>query len=90
MKEKYYLYADPAGMSDEPVFHIAGTKAILALYWESWKKKMENNGLFRPSDVGLMETMCVEDFVVIHFAQEVDESNIVECVFHDTQDEDKT
>ena len=69
---RYWLFAEPAGKSSEPVWMIYSDEAIIAEYWEYWEGRMSayNNahGLSKYENVSVSN--CIRDWVSTHWAVE--------------------
>lgn len=70
---KYYIIVEPAGRnSSAPVWLVYSEQAIIAEYWDSWKKRgMQYNRAHNlPELEGIDPNRCIEDWVVVHWAIE--------------------
>lgn len=64
---RYWIYAEPAGHSNEPIWTILSDKAVLAYYWDYWCERMTKAG---KADL-INETDCLMDWVTTNWATEV-------------------
>ena len=81
---KYWLYAEPAGKSNEPVWTIMSEDAIIACYWDYWESRMvaynKSQGL--PVLENVTRNNCIYDWVVVNWAQEATEEVLLR-ILHD-------
>lgn len=66
----YWLFAEPVGNTSEPVWMIYSDDAIIAEYWETWKRQGEAYNLdkFLDPSTGITKARCIEDWTTTHWA----------------------
>ena len=78
----YWLFAEPAGESSEPVWMIYSDDAILATYWETWKTQgiayNKRHGLEEHN--GISPPRCIDDWVTIHWAVPATPENLLNII----------
>lgn len=63
---RYWLYAEPAGHSSEPIWTILSDEAVLAYYWNYWCERMTKAGKAE----AINTEDCLLDWASIHWAVE--------------------
>lgn len=70
----YWMYNTPAGNSSIPIWTIYSEEAIIASYYDSWRKHMIEHNV--DNDLDLYQDIsvenCIEDWVSVHWAVPVD------------------
>lgn len=77
---RYWLFAEPAGVSSEPVWMIYSDAAILAEYWEEWSEKVEAYNIKHDFDLELDPESCICDWVAIHWAVPATPENLLHTI----------
>lgn len=79
---RYWLYAEPAGKSGEPIWMIYSDDAILAQYWEYWSRKMTDHNAFNniPEGTGVNPRNCLDDWVTTHWAVPATPENLLNII----------
>jgi len=71
---RYFAYND-LGENGEPIVTIVTDQQILKEYWEYWCRSMEEKkGLTVEEFRALNQDDCIEDWINIHWAWQVDEN----------------
>ena len=79
---KYWLYAEPAGKTNEPVWTIMSDDAIIACYWDYWEARMiaHNKSQGLPEQQDVSRNNCIYDWVVVHWAQEATPEDLLRII----------
>lgn len=70
---RYWIYAEPAGSSSEPIYTLMSDAAVLADYWDYWSNKMMASGMAQD----LSHENCILDWATIHWAWEATPENLL-------------
>lgn len=75
---RFWLIAEPAGNSEEPVWKIYSDDAILAEYWEYWLSKMTDYNTINniAEGTGVTPINCIEDWTVVNWAVLATDENL--------------
>lgn len=67
---RYWMFAEPAGRSSEPIWSIYSDDAILAEYWDTWLDKITNYNVKNnlPEGTNCNPMRCINDWVTTHWA----------------------
>lgn len=63
---RYWMYAEPAGHSSEPIWTIVSDKAIIAWYFPYWSERMTQAG--KADQIN--EVDCLQDWISTNWAVE--------------------
>jgi hypothetical protein len=79
---RYWIFVEPVGDSSEPVWKIYSDDAILAEYWETWKRQgvAYNNANGFEEYLGVSPLRCIEDWVVVHWAVAATRENLLNII----------
>lgn len=79
---RYWLFAEPAGASSEPVWSIYSDDAILAEYWDYWLGRMTEYNLKQglPEGTNCSPTRCINDWVSTNWAVVATPENLVQIL----------
>mgnify|MGYP006870546700 CR=1 FL=1 len=67
---RFWLIAEPIGKSSEPVWKVYSDNAILAEYWDYWRRKMTDYNTIHniPEGTAVTHTNCIDDWTVVNWA----------------------
>jgi len=70
----YWMYSTPAGNSGIPIWTIYSEDAIIADYWDTWRKGMVEQNIENDLDPyhDISTENCIEDWICTHWAMPVD------------------
>lgn len=79
---RYWLFAEPAGQSSEPIWMIYSDDAILAEYWEPWMQQGMAYNLANGLDEGngINPMRCIDDWVVVHWAVPATQESLLQIL----------
>ena len=78
----YWLFAEPAGESSEPIWMIYSDDAILATYWETWSTQGMAWNRDRNIDpgTGINPLRCIDDWITTHWAVPATAENLLNII----------
>lgn len=79
---RFWLYAEPAGSSSEPIWLVYSDGAILATYWELWLARMTEHNVThnKPEGTGVNPINCIDDWVVTNWAVPATPENLLNII----------
>lgn len=77
---RYWLYAEPAGETSEPVWQVWSDQAILASYFENWRGLMKKAGKPLSAFLEYDQQRCIEDWVTVHWAVEATTEALLQII----------
>ena len=76
---KWFMHVEPA-KDKEPVYSFYSEKAVLEAYWDHWQTNMMIKNVVKklPQMENVTHENCIQDWMTIHWAQEVPEQAVLE------------
>lgn len=79
---RHWLFAEPVGTTNEPVWMVYSDEAIIAEYWDAWHRQGIAYNKAHGLDVNknISAHNCIQDWVVVRWAVEATPENLLKII----------